>query len=237
MKQLMKDYYALPEAAERCGYPIEDLLWLGEHRHILLSVEAHHWPIVWGDERDFPGDPPIEIKKPIKPPFDSYYSGRLNLFWYDIHNLRANGKLSLTEVYAEKDGRKFVGDIQRGTTEFRARQQECNFEINNVFISHKDLLRIKNSEVGDWEIRENLISTGDIDGETNTELEPTVTRRDGRSDRKRFTQARNQIWQHECDNLKKKNPSMSISAIAERISRDERISDGNNARTVRRIIR
>ena len=108
MKQLKKDYYALPEAAERCGYPIEDLLWLGEHRHILLSVEAHHWPIVWGDERDLPDDPLIEIKKPIKPPFDSYYSGHLNLFWYDIHKLRANGKLSLTEVYAEKDGRKFV---------------------------------------------------------------------------------------------------------------------------------
>jgi len=151
MMQLKKDYYALPEAAERSGCAIGDFLWLAEHRQIMLSVEAHHWPIVWGDEREFPGEPPIEIEDTSKPPFPYWNSGYLNLFWYDIPSLRMNGKLSLTEVYAEKDGREFIGGIQRGTTAFRGKQHECELEIKNVFISHEELQRVINGEAGDWE--------------------------------------------------------------------------------------
>ena len=34
----------------------------------MLSVEAHHWPIVWGDERAFPGETLIGREELIKPP-------------------------------------------------------------------------------------------------------------------------------------------------------------------------
>ena len=151
MKRLKKNYYPLPEAAERSGHSIDDFLYLAEHRQLMLSVEAHHWPIVWGDEREFPGGPDIDSGKPVKPPFDYYNSGYLNLLWYDIRCLRVDRKLSLTDVYAEKDGREFIGSIQRGLAEFRDQQHECELELSNIFIAHEELQRVINGKVGDWE--------------------------------------------------------------------------------------
>jgi hypothetical protein len=124
MTRLKQDYYALPEAAELSGLTINTFLWLAEDRKIKLSVEAHRWPIQWGDEREFPGEAPTEIVEPVKPPFKYIHSGYLNLLWYDIRDLRQNRKLSLTEVYAEKDGREFIGHIQRGSDMLRGRQRE-----------------------------------------------------------------------------------------------------------------
>ena len=149
----------MPEAAERIGQPIENFLYLAEENKILLSVEAHHWPIVWGDERSLPGEPPIEIKEPIKPPFDYYNNGYFNLLHYDIHHLRENGKLSLTAVYAKKDDREFIGDIQRGTTDFRGQQQECELELSDIFISHEELQRVESHKVGNWEPKKESIPT------------------------------------------------------------------------------
>jgi hypothetical protein len=151
MKRLKKNYYPLPEAAERSGHSIDDFLYLAEHRQLMLSVEAHHWPIVWGDEREFPGGPDIDIEKPVKPPFDYYNSGYLNLLWYDIRRLRVDKRLSLTDVYAEKDGREFIGSIQRGLAEFRDQQHECELELSNIFIAHEELQRVINGKAGDWE--------------------------------------------------------------------------------------
>ena len=132
MKQLIRDYYTLPEAAERSGILIDDFLWLAGKESIMLSVEAHEWPIEWGDKSDWggisdiTGGTPIEIEEPIKPPFDYHYSGYINILCTEIRSLRANGKLSLKMVTAEKDGRKYYGGIIRGQPDFRRRQQECD---------------------------------------------------------------------------------------------------------------
>jgi len=229
MKRLEKDYYALPEAAERSGCAIDDFLWLAEHRKIKLSVNAHHWPIVWGDERAFPGCSEIEIDNPIKPPFDYYNSGYLDLCWYDIRSLRMHKKLSLSEVYAEKDGREYVGSIQRGTTDCHARQHEFELELNNVFISNEELLLIENHAVGDWKHEKN---EGEFDREGKTALKPI----DGRSARKDVTAARNAKWQRKCEEILNKKPDMKIGSIAAIISRLP-MADSKKVRTISRIIK
>jgi hypothetical protein len=205
MKQLLKDYYALPEAAERTRIPIDDILYLAEGKEIMLSVKAHHWPIVWGDEREFLGELPNGINEPTKPPFEYYNSGYLNLFWYDICQLREDGKLSLMAVYAKKDDREFIGDIQRGTTDFRGQQHECELELSNVFISHEELQRIENNEVGDWGSKKELASSGDT--------------ADGRSARKAKTQSKYKKWQRKYTELKDKHKNMTDNWCAQQISK------------------
>ena len=222
MKRLKKDYYALPEAAERSDLPIDDFLWLAENEHIMLSVYVNYWPIVWFDKRDFATEPPIKIQEPIKPPLDCYPSGYLNLFWYDSHNLRMKGKTSITEVYAEKEGREFIGDIQRGTTEFRGRQQECNFDINNVFISHEELQRVINGEAGDWE----------------TEKEPTLMDANVAGQiAGKPTEARDARILREFRKLGKQNPGKSMSCIAQIIAKNSNINPKERDwRTILRIL-
>lgn len=254
MKHLKKDYYALPEAAERSGIPIDDILCLAERREIMLSVEAHHWPIVWGDERALPGEeligsmdpikPPsveahrwpigcdkkrtypgeaqIGSKEPIKPPFDYYNSGHFNLLWYDIRDLRKDGKLSLTDVYAKKDNREFIGSIQRGTTDFHGQQHECELELRNIFISHEELQRIEKHEVGDWY--------------TKKDLAPTGNTTDGRSAPNTKKQNRDERLQQECIKLKKEHPDKPYTWISERIAKLP-IAKGIKSETIRRIMR
>ena len=159
MKQLKKNYYPLPEAEERSNQPIDDFLCLAEHRDIRLWVVAHDWPIVWSEEKPVTGNPTIEAKKPIKPPFDYYYSGYLNLCSNDILRLRVNEEVSLSTVFAEKEGQEFIGDIKRDDSSYLFRQHEFDFEIDNVFVSHEDLLRVENREVGDWQIKSESIVT------------------------------------------------------------------------------
>jgi len=220
MRRLKKPYYPLPEAAERSDHTIDDFLWLAERRKVKLSVNAHHWPIVWGDEREFPGAPEIEIENPVKPPFDYYNSGYLNLCWYDIRSLRMHKKLSLGEVYAEKDGREYVGSIQRGTTDFHGRQHECELEFTNIFISHEELQRVINGEVGDWEPR--------------TERTIIDTNVDGRSERKPRTQAVHRSWQEKYIEVKNEHSDKSDTWIAQKISKMPTIAKGRKMATIRK---
>ena len=205
MKQLVKDYYALPEAAERSGHPIHNFLYLAEQSKIMLSVEAHDWPIEWGDESDFTGEASKDSKKPNKPPFEYFNSGYFNILWYEIRKLRVNGKLSITMVSAEKDGRKYYGNIIRGGPDFRRRQNECKLELSNIFISHEELQRIENHEVGNWEAK--------------TELNLTDAVGNGRFARKAKTQAKYKQWQRKYTELKKKHPDKSDIWISLQISK------------------
>ena len=119
----------------------------------MLSVHANNWPIVWGDEREFSyaPDSTTSSKDPVKPPFDRWQNGYVNLCQWDIHSLSVNRKLSLTEVYAEKDGRKFIGAIQKADHRQHGKLNEFELELENVFISHEELQRVINCEAGDWE--------------------------------------------------------------------------------------
>jgi hypothetical protein len=203
MKRLKKDYYALREAVERSDLPIDDFLWLAEKAHIMLAVEAHNWPIEWGDESDWggisdiAGGTSIEIEEPIKPPSGYYNHGYINILWSEIRSLRANGILSLTMVTAEKDGRKYYGGIIRGLPDFLHRQHECDLELKDVFISHEELQRVITCEAGEWE----------------TEKEPAlmdinVTDRIA----EKPTEARNARIKREFRRLYKQNPNHSSNA-------------------------
>lgn len=231
MRRLKKDYYTLPEAEERSGQRIDDLLWLAEREHIRLWVVANRWPIVWTDEREFTDKPPIETMHPIKPPFDYYYSGYLNLCRDDIRSLQVNQKISPRKVYAEKESKIFVGSVQWDSSLYFFRQRDFNFEINSVFVSREDLLRVENKEVGDWESKRELKSTEDIEREAKTEPKPTGAITDGRTARKPFTQAMYVAWQRASQKLLQEHPlqGQSKSWRARKIAKNPDLNPDNRS--------